>query len=68
MHTQTRNTQWKPEIGQIVKAKNGAMGEIVNVIVLTPPHAHAPPAYAVVVKFLFDNRKSKFSANDLTPI
>ena len=68
MTSHNLHSQWKPEIGQIVKAKNGAMGEIVNVIVLTPPHAHAPPAYNVVVRFLFDNRKSKFSWKDLTPI
>jgi hypothetical protein len=60
--------RWRPEIGQIVKAKNGAIGEIINVIILTPPHSHAAISYAVVVKFFFDNRKSKFSANDLTPI
>ena len=68
MHSSKRNPQWKPEIGQIVKAPNGAIGEIVNVIVLTPPHANAAPAYRVVVQFVFDNRRSKFSADDLTPI
>ena len=68
MHSQSRNPQWKPAIGEIVKARNGAIGEIVNLVVLTPPHAHAPAAYKVVVKFLFDNRKSSFSANDLIPI
>jgi hypothetical protein len=68
MHSQKGNPQWKPAIGQIVKAKNGAMAEIVNVIVLTPPSAHAPPAYRVVVEFLFDKRRSKFSADELTPI
>jgi hypothetical protein len=61
------SSEWKPAIGDVVKARNGAIGEVVNVIVLTPPHAHARPRYTVVVKFFFDNRKSRFSADDLTP-
>jgi hypothetical protein len=68
MTAKSSRQEWKPAIGEVVKAKNGAIGEIVNVIVLTPPHAHARASYAVVVKFFFDNRKSRFSADDLTPI
>ena len=51
----------------MVKAKNGAIAEVVYVIVLTPVIASAPPAYAVVVKFIFDSRQARFPSTELTP-
>jgi hypothetical protein len=51
----------------MVKASNGAVAEVVHVIVLTPVVASAAPSYAVVVKFIFDNRQARFPSTELAP-